>query len=354
LNAPFKIGQKHDHGDFGSLAEFLIAVREAEVGGRIDPRLRAAHGANEGNPADGGFLIPEVFSTNLITSIYEGSIFWPLCETDVRSGTGPLGGIRVPGIDETSRADGSRFGGAASAWAAEDGQISASKPRFKSIEFKPHKLLGFVFGTNELIADAPLFDSHVRRALVAELSFKIDTAIVSGSGAGLPLGMLNSPALITVAKDTGQAAGTITASNLSGMWKRLPGPSRKNAVWLVHEDVTEQLDGLVALGQLNPALYQPAGTNGSRVALLKGAPMIDAEQCQPVGTPGDIILADLTQYLVIVAAPKIALSAHFHFDQDESVFRFALRVDGKGVYSSPITPFNGSTTRSPFVAIAQR
>jgi len=40
---------------------------------------------------------------------------------------------------------------------------------------------------------------------------------------------------------------------------------------------------------------------------------------------------------------------------DELAFRFTFRVDGKPAYTSPITPYNGSSnTRSPFVALAAR
>ena len=345
--------RREDAGGFKSLGEFLVAVRDVTVEHRTDRRLvRAPHGAGEVDPTGGGFLVPEIYSTSLIESIYQESQLWPHCSTDVRDG--PIAGVRVPGVDETSRADGSRFGGALSYWAAEADQVIATKPRFRMIDYSAHKLIALVYASNELIADSAIFNAYVRRALVAEASFKLDAAIVSGSGAGLPMGMLNSPALITVAKDIGQGVASISTPNLTGMWKRLPSPSRKNAVWLCHEDVTDQLDGLAALGQLNAALYSPPGTNGSPYALLKGRPVIEVEQCQVVGTPGDIILADLRQYLVIMNAPRLALSADFKFDTDESVFRFALRVDGKSLFSSAITPFAGSTTRSPFVAIQAR
>jgi len=45
-------------------------------------------------------------------------------------------------------------------------------------------------------------------------------------GAGTPLGILNSTALITVAKETGQGSATVISENVNKMWKRLPAPSR--------------------------------------------------------------------------------------------------------------------------------
>jgi hypothetical protein len=42
------------------------------------------------------------------------------------------------------------------------------------------------------------------------------------------------------------------------------------------------------------------------------------------------------------------------FLNDEMVWRFVWRVDGQSAFASPITPYAGSSTRSPFVALATR
>jgi HK97 family phage major capsid protein len=164
---------------------------------------------------------------------------------------------------------------------------------------------------------------------------------------------MKSPALITVTAESGQAA----ANNIAGMWKRLQAPSRRRAVWIASEDVEEQLDRLVeaiGAGGIAVPCYQPAGTNGSLYPLLKGRPVIPVEQCPPLGTSGDLILADLAQYILIDGGIRPALSAEVRFNSDELVWRFVLRIDGRPTYSSPITPYNGSVTRSPFVALASR
>jgi HK97 family phage major capsid protein len=95
------------------------------------------------------------------------------------------------------------------------------------------KLIAIAYGTGELMRDAPMFDAHIRRIFGLEIGWKLDLAVIAGTGAGTPLGILESPALISVAKETGQAAATITGNNIAAMWKCLPAPSRKSAVWLV-------------------------------------------------------------------------------------------------------------------------
>ena len=169
---------------------------------------------------------------------------------------------------------------------------------------------------------------------------------------GVPLGILNSPALISVAKQSGQSAATIVGENVANMWSRFPVPCRRRGMWFCNEDAEAQLETLAGASGL--ALYMPAGTGGNPYPLLKGRPLIALEQCPALGAVGDIVLADLSQYVLIDNGVKSALSVHARFDTDEVVFRFVWRVDGKSAYSTPITPYNGSSTRSPFVCVAAR
>jgi hypothetical protein len=45
---------------------------------------------------------------------------------------------------------------------------------------------------------------------------------------------------------------------------------------------------------------------------------------------------------------------HVAFLTDQMVFRITYRVDGQPMWTKPMTPFKGTLTKSPFVAIAQR
>lgn len=339
-------------GPFRSLGEQLQFIAKTETSGSVDERLvRAPAGGNVGNPTAGGFLVQPHFATGLLSSAYDDSIIARMCTrpeyAEAFSSLG--GGVHMPGIDETSRADGSRYGGATSYWAAEAAQVAGSRPRFKAIEFTDRKLIGVMFVTNEMLADAALLTFYARRAFAAEFGFKLDTAVLKGT-AGTPLGLLNSDALITVPKETGQAAATIVSENATRMWARLPIPSRRRAVWLAHEDVESMLPE--ACRGLN--IYLPGGSDGIGYPRLMGAPVLAVEQASQLGTVGDIVLADLSHYLILDGGVTPAISAHFSFDSDEAVFRFVLHVDGKPEFTSPITPYSGSTTRSPFVALATR
>jgi HK97 family phage major capsid protein len=227
-------------GRFSSLAEQLRAIARYERdGGEPDHRLvRAATGAAETDPTAGGFLVQQDFAETLIGSIYEQSEIAQRC--DRRQTDFPGRDCLVPAVDETSRADGSRWGGVASYWVAEAASISSSFPKFRRVAFNPQKIIAVVYGTGELHEDVPMFDAHLRRALASELVFQLDKAVLLGS-AGTPLGVTNAGCTIQVAKETGQASGTILLENVDKMWTRLPAPCRRRATWFCCEDAEAQL-----------------------------------------------------------------------------------------------------------------
>jgi HK97 family phage major capsid protein len=97
------------------------------------------------------------------------------------------------------------------------------------------------------------------------------------------------------------------------------------------------------------------GLSASPFATLMGRPVVPAEYCQTVGTVGDIILADMSQYQMIEKGGiQQASSIHVQFVYDETVFRFVYRCDGESKWNSALTPKNGTNTVSPFVALASR
>ena len=120
--------RKRSAGEFTSLAENLVAIARYKRDGVSDSRLaRAPAGAGEGDPSTGGFLVQTNFVSDLIGSLYDQAHIAPLC--DRRQTASPLAEVKLPAIDETSRADGSRHGGATSYWLAEGAAVSSYRQR---------------------------------------------------------------------------------------------------------------------------------------------------------------------------------------------------------------------------------
>jgi HK97 family phage major capsid protein len=142
------------------------------------------------------------------------------------------------------------------------------------------------------------------------------------------------------------------------MWSRLYAPSRPNSVWLINQDVEPELHkmGLETKTPIAGALVYmpPGGLSQAPYGTLMGRPVIPIEVCQTMGTSGDIILADLSQYILIdKGGLQSASSIHFKFTTDETAFRFVFRVDGQPWWSTALVPFKGtSNTLSPFVVLS--
>lgn len=247
---------KDNEKRFSSFGEQLMAAyRAAMPGGKVDERLstRAASGLNETTPSDGGFLVQQDFVTELLKRTYETGILASKVKKIPISTN--ANGMKINAIDEDSRANGSRWGGVQTFWEGEADEITASKPKFRQMELSLKKLTGLCYATDELLQDAAALEAVIRQAFAEEFGFKIDDAILSGSGEGEPLGILNSGAIVTVAKEASQT-DTITVENLIKMWNRLWSRSRANAVWYINQELEPYLYTL-KIGD-NPCIFRQA------------------------------------------------------------------------------------------------
>ena len=358
---------------FRSLGEQMRAVMLAGIPGQqADQRLQAfgnfhagPTGMSEGIAADGGFLVQTDFANDLLQNTYQAG---ELASRVRRIPIGPnSNGLRANGVDENSRANGSRWGGVQAFWTGEAGLKRDSRPKFKRISMELEKLTGLCYATDELLQDTTALGSWLEQAFKDEMAFKVEDAIVNGTGAGMPLGYLNSGCTIIVPKLAGQATGTVLAGNILAMWSRMSPANRKNAVWIVNQEVEPQLFQLMLLvknvagtenvgGLAFPQVtYTPPGTNGNEYGLLMGRPVIPVEYAAPLGTAGDITLADLSQYLAIDKGDvQTASSIHVRFIYDETCFRFVYRFNGQPIWQQPVLPYRGTLSLSPFVTLATR
>ena len=345
-----------DNGEFRSVGEWLLKV--AAIG---NPRLQhLAQGISgetkqlaEGEGSTGGFLVPEEFRAELLMLALEGAVVRP------RSTVIPMASetLTIPIIKDTTHAS-TVFGGVRAYWNAEAGDVSSdsSEPAFGQLKMTAHKLTGYTVTSNELLADSAIaLEALLMRLFGLALPYFEDDSFINGDGAGEPEGILNSPALVTVAKETGQAATTIVSENLDKMWSRMLPSSKSRAVWLGHPDTFPQL----------ASLSRSVGTGGSSVWIsnmvggppssIYGRPVIETEKAQTLGTKGDIYLADFSYYMIgDRQALTVDASPHVKFTTDEMVWRFIQRLDGRSWLRSALTPRNGSNTLSPFVALATR
>ena len=255
-------------------------------------------------------------------------------------------------------------GGIQTYWDGEGSTITQSKPQLKDVTLKLHRLTALVPVTEELLEDAPAMAGYVTSKAGEKLAFRVNDAIINGTGAGQPLGILNAPCKVQVSKIVSQVADTIHAKNIVSMWARLPAASQRNAVWLINQDCLPQIyqlgfavtDGTttnVGAGALYMGPGQMAG--GAPSGTLLGRPIVVTEACTTLGDAGDIVLADLSKYLTVVkGAVKADTSIHLWFDQNAVAFRFVMRINGQPWLASPIARKSGSNTLSHFITLEAR
>jgi len=340
---------------FKHFGEFAMAVRNGSIrGGELDQRLlknAATTYSSEGVGADGGFLVPPEYRQAIMETVMaESSLLGRTDQLTSSSNT-----LVLPKDENTSW---DSTNGVQAAWEGEADTLSQSKVALKADSVRLNKLTSLVPVTEELNEDASALDSYLRRKVPEKFDYKVNDAIVNGTGAGMPLGIMSSGALITASKESGQTASTIVFENIVNMWARMYAPYRQNAVWLINQDIEPQLlsMGFPTAATAVPVYLPPGGLSAAPYGTLMGKPVIPIESCQTLGTAGDIILADLSQYMTAMKTGGIRtdVSMHLYFDQDVLAYRFIMRVAGQPWRDNTISPANGSNTRSAFINLETR
>lgn len=347
------------------IGDFLTDVFKAGTGRKPSARLdlqvqrikAAATGMNEAAPADGGFLVGTEQAGMLAERAYNEGQIASLCERIPISGA--FNGLKYPFIDETDRANGSRCGGVLAYWKNEAAALTATAPKLGEETINLEKLTGLFYATDELLQDSTALGAMASSQFGREFAFKLDDAILNGTGAGQPLGILNSAALVSQAKETGQTAATMAFENIIKMYARLwSGSNSATTRWVMNRECFPQLMSLaIKVGTAGFPLYIAGNSlTGAPNGTLLGIPVIFAEQALALGTAGDIYLADFGQYrLIEKAGIQSASSIHVEFLTGQQVFRWTMRVNGQPLWKKPLTPYKGtSSTLSPFVALAVR
>jgi HK97 family phage major capsid protein len=362
IRTPIRNAAERGRYGWHNFGDFAFAVRNASMPGgeqKMDPRLLNAPTTygSEGIGPDGGFAVPPDFRSGIMTKVMgEDSLISRTDQIQTSSN-----GITVP-KDETTPWG---TAGIQGYWTGEGAAKTQSKPVLETSTIKVHKLAVLVPVTDELLDDAPALGSYVARKAGEVIDFKITDAIINGTGAGMPLGILNSPATVSQAAEGSQVADTIHGLNLVKMWARLPANWRQSAVWLAHPDVEALV--MTAGIQVGPAAagtatggalvwMPPGGLSGSPFSTLFGRPIIPTQAAQQPGDVGDLILASMGQYASVIKGGglKADTSIHLFFDYDVTAFRFVFRMGGQPWWSAPIAAKNGSTTYGPFVTLAAR
>ena len=250
---------------------------------------------------------------------------------------------KIAGFDASTNTSGTLFGGIESQWLAEEGTASVTNPDVRQITLKAKKLALLCTTSNELLADGMNISGQLNEGLSTANSWFLDYAFLRGTGAGQPLGVLNDPALVSVAEESEQDSDSIVYENLTKMLARLHPGCFQNAVWIANPTCIPEL----------LQMSYTVGVAGSHVKVLDQLPdgwrmltrpVLFTEKLPTLGDKGDIMLVDFSQYAIGLRKEiTIEKSGHVYFTSDKTAWRAITRIDGQGRWDGPFTPANGDT-----------
>jgi HK97 family phage major capsid protein len=351
---------KDPNKGFRTPKEFLLAVMHAghagfgaEIDQRLLPLRQATAGSDEQSTISdpyGGFLVPVGFIPDFLKVTPEGDILAPF--TRKIPMTQPT--VKLPARTDKDHTT-SVSGGLVVGRKPETVAATASRMQTEQIVLSANIMIGLTYATEEILTDSAVaFAALLASSFTEEFAAQHMRERISGTGTGEFEGVLNSPALISVAKTTGQAAKTIVLENIVQMRSQCWNYAR--AIWLANQDTLPQLMllnqqvGVAGTGMI----WLPSARDMEPDRLL-GRPLFFSEFCATLGSVGDIILADWSQYLEGEYQPlQSAESIHVRFTNHERTFKFWKRGDARSWWRAALTPAKSSKQLSPCVTLSAR
>ena len=346
-----------DGGGWKHLGHFMVDVRAArtrpsDMLQRYNLAVRAISGQGELVDADGGFLAPASYSNTIMSKSLEGS-FLSRCMSIPCSG--PM--ARVPAVVDDIRKPGTvMYGGVTTAYVPEGGKYPDSgKVNVAMVELKPVKLVSKVAITEELLEDNAISaEALVSRCVPEAIRLVREQKALFGTGAGEPLGafgLFDGTHTRCAVQVTRSGANVVAIADVLGMAAALYGPSVPSAIWLYNRPKL-----FVNLRQLAISNYgQGAQVQSSMIESFEGIPAQSSiHAVNDMGTEGDIMLADFSQYLLATkGGVRSKVSLELRFDYGENVYCFVIREDGQPWWKSALRTYDkgGSlySDVSPFV-----
>jgi len=327
--------------EFKNIGEFLYSVRF----NRDDRRLYDLYedrAQSMGTGTEGGFAVPTQFVGTLMSVTPQEAIFRPRCRV-IPAGSPPDSEISMPALDQGSAKN--MRAGIVFDWIAEGATKPETDMALREVTLKPHEVAGYTVLTDKLLrnwtAAASVLEAQFRLAMIAVQ----EDAFYNGDGVGKPIGLLSSPARIDYNRAT---ANQIAFADIAGMYARLR--MNMSPVWIASQTTIPQLVNIADAGSNN--LWVQNAAAGLPPSLM-GIPVLFHERSVALGTAGDLVLADLSYYLIKDGSgPFVAASEHVYFTSNKTVIKIFTNVDGKSWLNEAI-PLEGSTsnTVSPFVVL---
>lgn len=320
-----------NHGFAKGAGEFLVSVHNAAYG-KTDPRLMVNSVSTFGGEqvgADGGFLVPPDFAQGILNAVQSHTSFLGALNP-VQTSSNML----VVNTDQDAPWDDDA--GITVDENVDGDAITPSKEAFAPVNVVLYSAKALVHVSEEQLEDVPFLTSSVMTKMADKIQNKLESWMMNGSGDGKPLGILQGPGLVTVAKESTQTRANtpLQAENVAKMFAGLLPGGTSRAFWIMNPTVLPYLWTLALSGY---PLYIPDFSKAPGGMLL-GRPIYLSERCALAGSAGDVVCQDPVGYVYATKAGgiKTATTIGFAFDQALQSFRASVRVGGSPVLKAKI------------------
>lgn len=338
--------------EFESLGEFLSAVRfnpndqrlnfvenaGAEGDGEFSAEMRMD------NQTSGGFMIPPQLRTTIMQVPAQDALVRPRAQV-IEAGSPPDAGVIIPALDQTGANPGNVFGGVQVSWIEEGGEKPETDADLRNIELTPHEVAGFITVTDKFLRNWAAASSFLEGLLRGAVTQAEDYAFIRGTGIGQPLGALNADATYFVNR---AGANHVTYDDLVGMVAHFLMRGGTSGVWSMPQSALPDIAKMT--DPEGHYIWQANARDGFAGNLL-GYPVRWNNRMPGLGTRGDVLLADWSQYLIKDGSgPFVATSEHVKFTSNKTLVKIFWNVDGAPWLTKPFTEENGYIV-SPFVGL---
>ena len=305
---------------------------------------RAASDMDVSTPERGAFMMPTVFRPQLRQATPQQAIIRSRCEV-LEPTDQPDAEVEMPALNQS--ASKGMYGGLSVAMVAEGGAKPQTDVALRMIKWVPREAAGHVVITDKSLRNWAQQTAFIERQFRGAKDAFEDTKFFSGNGTTTALGLLTSPATIAVNRASANLVKYIDLVNMLAKARRGGGGS---FIWIGNQTLLPQLMQMEdTAGNLIWQNNAVAGSPGT----LCGLPYVEWERGAVLGSKGDLMLVDLSQYVIKDGAgPFIAASEHVHFTNNKTVIKFFWNFDGRPWLDGPFgLEADASKTISPFVVL---
>jgi HK97 family phage major capsid protein len=343
---------KDEEPNFPSLGEFIKDVANRDVNEKSAERIKeyVQKELSMDSDPEGGYLVPEKYRAGLLQVSPEEAIVRPRAFV-LPAGSPPDASLEMPFLEQsglTDQSHGDLYGGIWFGWTSEGNTKTNTEIKVGSVEYKPYEWSGYAVLTDKMMRNASQLEAIVTQKYKEGLIGFEDYYFLQGTGVGQPLGVINSPATISVSRNTALHIYYVDICNMLNQFI-----DSNKAVWVINKACKSEIMNLKDANNNN--IFIQGDISKKIPDTLVGIPIKWTFKVPAIGYKGDIGLYDFSKYMIKDGyGPAFDKSKHVYFLSNRTCLKMFGNVDGKPWLKGSLTADDNSTEISPFVVLTTK